>query len=112
MLLPYLFNIKQGDKNLTKSEISDETYITLKTPVYISVMIFIVGCAISIYGVFNQVNQNSKMIESKLTIQEYRTDRKIDSIANAQFRREIKRDIEIIIKSLNKKPNGLYNNGD
>jgi len=100
MLLPYLFNITQGDKKLIKSEISDETYITLKTPVYISVMIFIVGCAISIYGVYNQVNNNSELIESKVSVVEYRNDRKIDSIADSQYRRDARHDFEIIIENL------------
>ena len=100
MLLPYLFNIIQGDKKLTKSEISDETYITLKTPVYIGVMIFIVGCAISIYGVYNQVNNNSDLIENKVSVVEYRHDRKIDSIADSQYRRDARHDFEAIIENL------------
>ncbi len=99
-MIPLFFNIHQGDKKLTKSEISENTYVTLRAPVYISVIIFIVGVAISIYGVINQVTINSKALENKLSVTEYRQDRKLDSLALIQYRKEVRRDLTEILRKL------------
>ena len=99
-MIPLFFNIHQGEKKLTKSEISESTYVTLRAPVYISVIIFIVGVAISIYGVINQVGVNTKSLENKLSVSEYRQDRKLDSLSSIQYRKEIRRDLTEIIRKL------------
>ena len=99
-MLPFLFTIYKGGNKLSKSEISENTYVTLKAPVYISVMIFVIGVAISIYGVFNQVNNNTEVLKSKLSISEYRQDRITDSLKNDRYRKETQDKLDEIIKRL------------
>ena len=101
-LIPILFNINQGGKKLKPTEIGENTYVTLRAPVYISVMIFVIGVAISIYGVFNQVNNNTKAIDSKLSELEYRQDRKVDSLQLDRYRKETQDKLDDIIEKLDK----------
>jgi hypothetical protein len=99
-MLPFLFSVYKGGNKLQKSEISENTYVTLKAPVYISVMIFVVGVAISIYSVFNQVNTNTEVLKNKLSVSEYRQDRITDSLKNDRYRKETQDKLDEIIKRL------------
>lgn len=106
-LIPILFNINQGGKNLKPTEISETTTLTLKLPAIITVLVFLSGCLLSIGTLYRQVDENKAAINNKLSIEEYKKDRALDSKDNdisnlqqEQFRKDMQDNVEIIIHQL------------
>lgn len=101
-LITSLFHIIEGKKEMSESEITEATYIKLKLPTFITFLVALGTLTFSGAVIYINVKSNEKEIEQKVSITEYRIDRKIDSISAANYRSEFTRLLNEINNKLQK----------
>ena len=99
-LAPYFFNIMKGDKTLSTTEISEETYVKLKTPTFVILVSGIVTMTFSIAFIIFGIKNNESAIQERLTIADYKIDRRIDSISATRYRENMEFKMNIALHKL------------
>lgn len=102
--VPLLFNFYRGEIKLQKSEISEDTYVKLKLPALVTIIGTLVTLTFSVaffyFGLKISVDSNENEIQKRVTIYDYKQDRKLDSISNAMYRREMQQKMNTVLNKL------------
>lgn len=96
-LIYNLFQITKGDRVLNKSEITENTYVKLRTPAFILLVSGIISITLSMAAFIFLVKNLATDVENRITSTEYRLDRVKDSLALSQYRKETSVLLERII---------------
>lgn len=110
--VPLLFNFYRGEIKLQKSEISEDTYVKLKLPALVTIIGTLITLTFSVaffyFGLKISVDSNENDIQERVTIYDYKQDRKLDSISNTIYRREMQQKMNTVINKLEILTNSKY----
>jgi len=89
---------------LQKSEISEDTYVKLKLPALVTIIGTLVTLTFSVaffyFGLKISVDSNQNEIKERVTIYDYKQDRKLDSISSVMYRREMQQKMNTVLNKL------------